>query len=97
MSEDPMAAMQEMAAPSADHERLTPFLGTFKAEVRIWMGPGDPMVSTGSMTNTWALGGRLLPWSTTITTESRCISPRAIRSSGAWRSITPVAGRLQWL
>jgi len=60
MSDDPMAAMQEMAAPASDHERLTPFLGTFKAEVKIWMGPGDPMVSTGTMTNTWALGGRFV-------------------------------------
>lgn len=60
MSDDPMAAMQEMAAPTADHERLTPFVGTFKAEVKIWMGPGEPTVSTGTMTNTWALGGRFL-------------------------------------
>ena len=60
MSEDPMAAMQEMAAPTADHERLTPFLGTFKAEVKIWMGPGDPMVSTGTMTSTLVLGGRFV-------------------------------------
>jgi len=60
MSDDPMAAMQEMAAPTADHERLTPFLGTFKAEVKIWMGPGDPLVSTGSMTSSWALDKRFL-------------------------------------
>lgn len=60
MTDDPMAAMREMAAPTAEHERLTPFLGTFKAEVKIWMGPGEPMMSTGSMTNTWALGGRFL-------------------------------------
>ena len=60
MSDDPMAAMQEMAAPGPDHERLRPFLGTFKATVSIWMGPGDPMVSTGSMTNSLALGGRFI-------------------------------------
>ena len=60
MSDDPMAAMQEMAAPGPEHERLKPFLGTFKAIVSIWMGPGDPMVSTGSMTNTLALGGRFM-------------------------------------
>lgn len=60
MSDEPIAAMLERAAPTADHERLTPFVGTFKAEVKIWMGPGEPMVSTGSMTNTWALGGRFL-------------------------------------
>lgn len=60
MSDDPTAAMQEMAAPAAEHERLTAFAGTFKAEVKIWMGPGDPMISTGSMTNSWVLGGRFL-------------------------------------
>lgn len=60
MSDDPTAAMQEMAAPAAEHKRLTAFEGTFKAEVKIWMGPGDPMVSTGTMVNSWALGGRFL-------------------------------------
>lgn len=60
MSADPMAAMQEMAAPGPEHERLKPFLGTFSATVRIWTGPGDPMVSTGSMTNTLELGGRFV-------------------------------------
>ncbi len=49
-----------MSAPTADHERLTPFVGTFRAEVKIWMGPGDPNVSTGTMTNTFELGGRFL-------------------------------------
>ncbi len=49
-----------MSAPTANHERLTPFVGKFRAEVKIWMGPGDPNVSTGTMTNTFALGGRFL-------------------------------------
>ena len=60
MTDDPMAAMAEMAAPTADHERLKAFLGTFKGEVKIWMGPGDPVVSTGTMINTLALGGRFV-------------------------------------
>jgi hypothetical protein len=42
------------------HARLEPFAGTFKAVVKIWMGPGEPMVSTGVMTNTMELGGRFL-------------------------------------
>jgi len=49
-----------MAAPTADHERLKPFLGKFRAEVKIWMGPGDPQESTGTMTNTFLLGDRFL-------------------------------------
>jgi hypothetical protein len=35
-------------------------VGTFAAEVRMWMGPGDPHVSTGVMKNTLDLGGRYL-------------------------------------
>jgi hypothetical protein len=60
MSEASMDAMQDMAAPGPEHDRLKPFLGTFKAEVRIWMGSGDPMVSTGVMTNILDLGGKFV-------------------------------------
>ena len=60
MSEASMDAMQEMAAPGPEHDRLKPFLGTFKAEVKLWMGPDDPMVSTGTMTNTLDLGGKFV-------------------------------------
>jgi len=42
------------------HKRLDPFVGTFAAAVKMWMGPGDPMVSTGVMNNSWDLGGRFL-------------------------------------
>jgi hypothetical protein len=49
-----------MSAPNEDHARLEPFAGTFKAEVKMWMGPGEPMVSTGTMTNTFTLGGRFI-------------------------------------
>ncbi len=50
----------EMSAPTEQHKRFEPFAGTFKAEVKLWMGPGDPVVSTGVMTNTLVLGGRFL-------------------------------------
>jgi hypothetical protein len=56
MSEDFAA----MAAPSEEHERLKPFVGAFKAEVKMWMGPGDPAISTGVMVNELDLGGRFL-------------------------------------
>ena len=50
-----------MPAPAgAEHEKLHPFVGKFKAEVKMWMGPGDPMVSTGTMVNTMDLQGRFL-------------------------------------
>ncbi len=53
-------AAQMMGPPGKQHERLKPFVGTFRAEVKMWMGPGDPMTSTGTMTNTLDLGGRFL-------------------------------------
>ena len=49
-----------MLGPDEHHERLAPFVGTFKAVVKLWMGPGDPLVSTGVMINTMELGGRFL-------------------------------------
>lgn len=49
-----------MAATTEDHRRLDAFVGTFKGEVKMWMGPGDSTVSTGTMTNTFDLGGRFL-------------------------------------
>ena len=48
------------AAVGPAHGRLAPFVGRFKATVKLWMGPGDPMVSTGVMANEWELGGRFL-------------------------------------
>ena len=50
----------EMSATTEQHKRLESFAGTFKAEVKLWMGPGDPMVSTGVLTSTLVLGGRFL-------------------------------------
>lgn len=38
--------------------RFEPFAGTFNAELKLWTGRGDPIVSTGVMTNTLVLRGR---------------------------------------
>ena len=46
--------------PTVEHEKLKPFEGTFRATVKIWMGPGDPMESTGTMINRWHLTGLYL-------------------------------------
>jgi len=46
--------------PGPQHELLKPFEGTFRAVVRIWMGPGDPMESTGTMVNSFQVGGLYL-------------------------------------
>ena len=65
MSDDHSSSASEpdfaaISAPAEQHARLAAFVGTFRAEVKIWMGPGDPAVSTGTMTNTMDLGGRFL-------------------------------------
>ena len=56
MSEDFAA----MAAPAEEHALLNPFVGTFRAVVKLWMGPGEPQVTTGVMTSAWDLGGRFV-------------------------------------
>lgn len=60
MDDDAMQAMCEAAAPCEHHDRFKPFEGTFRAVVKMWMGPGEPMISTGTMVNTLDLGGRFL-------------------------------------
>ena len=56
---DPEACSSPMAT-TAEHERFAPFVGTFAATVTMWMGPGEPSVTTGTMVNTLELGGRFL-------------------------------------
>jgi hypothetical protein len=53
-------ACAAMGRTTEAHERFKPFVGTFHARVSMWMGPGEPHVSTGVMTNTLELGGRFL-------------------------------------
>lgn len=51
---------EQMGPRSAEHDKLNPFEGTFSAVVKLWMGAGEPMLSTGTMVNKWVLGGRYL-------------------------------------
>lgn len=46
--------------PTEHHDRLKAFKGTYQSEVKIWFGPGDPMLSTGTMTNTMQVDGLYL-------------------------------------
>lgn len=48
------------AGPGAQHKPLHDFVGTWRATVTMWMGPGEPMVTTGTMVNSLDLGGRYL-------------------------------------
>ncbi|KAA0214661.1 MAG: DUF1579 domain-containing protein [Leptolyngbya sp. PLA3] len=58
--EDPMAAFVEMAALAPEHKHLEAFIGEWNAEVKIWMGQGEPQVTRGVMVNTFILGGRFI-------------------------------------
>ena len=58
--EQAMADFAEMAKLAPEHEHLKQLEGTWRAEVRMWMGPGDPMVVTGTMVNEMDLGGKFL-------------------------------------
>ena len=49
-----------VAGITEDHQRFAPLVGTFRVVVRFWMGPGDPVESSGSMRNELTLGGRFL-------------------------------------
>jgi len=59
-----MSNQQEMecapSTPVEQHKHFKQFVGTWKAEVSMWMGPGDPLVSTGTMVNDLDLDGRYL-------------------------------------
>jgi hypothetical protein len=53
-------AQFKMPEPGPEHALLKPMDGTFTAKVTMWMGPGDPTVSTGKMTNSLQLTGLYL-------------------------------------
>ena len=57
---DHAAECPQMVGPGAEHKLLEQFVGTWNAKVQLWMGPGDPMESTGSMANSMDLDGRFL-------------------------------------
>ncbi|MFN5322501.1 MAG: DUF1579 family protein [Planctomycetota bacterium] len=46
--------------PGAEHALLAPFIGTFRATIRLFFGPGEPQISQGTMRNTWDVDGLYL-------------------------------------
>jgi hypothetical protein len=50
----------EMPVAGREHALLKPFEGKFRATVKIYMGAPEPQVSTGTMFNTFQLGGLYL-------------------------------------
>ncbi len=58
-----MEAWMKLAEPGEHHDHLTPFAGTWKGEVKMWMAPGaEPMVDESLSEAAWILGGRYLEW-----------------------------------
>jgi hypothetical protein len=56
-----MEAMMKAATPGDAHKKLDAAVGTWDSKVTMWMAPGaPPMVSPGTSTNQWVLGGRYL-------------------------------------
>ena len=51
-------AFEALAEKHDKHDLLERFEGKFKAEIKMYIGPGDPIESTGTMTNTLVMDGR---------------------------------------
>lgn len=56
-----MERMMKASTPGEQHKLLECMTGEWEGTVKFWMTPGtEPMVSTGSVTREWNLGGRFL-------------------------------------
>jgi hypothetical protein len=56
-----MEAMQKAGTPGSAHEMLSPMVGTWDTQMKFWLAPGAPPVtSAGVSENRWILGGRYL-------------------------------------
>lgn len=50
----------ESAKPVAEHKRLLEMTGPWKTSSKLWFGPGDPMIASGTASGQMILGGRFL-------------------------------------
>lgn len=55
-----MDEMMKYAMPGPSHKLLESFVGDWVATSKMWMGPGEPMTSTGVSIHRLILGGRFL-------------------------------------
>jgi len=56
-----MEAMMKAGTPGDPHKKLDGMVGSWDTKIMLWMMPGmDPMMSTGTSTNQWVMGGRYL-------------------------------------
>jgi hypothetical protein len=60
MSQEEMQKYMALAAPGEKHKEMDKLVGNWKATIKMWMGPGEPTVTTGTATYEWILGGRYL-------------------------------------
>lgn len=58
MSDQPHA--WQPPTPGVEHQRLQPFVGSFRTEVKLYMGPGEPDVQHGLMQNEFQCDGLYL-------------------------------------
>jgi len=64
-----MAKWAQLNAPGPQHARFKEAVGTWKTEMKMWMGPGEPTVSPGASRMELVFGGRYLK------EHYRCLSP----------------------
>ena len=59
-AKDQMEAMMKLGQPGTQHEMMKKCEGSWKAVVKTWMGPGDPVISDGTAEFKMILDGRFL-------------------------------------
>lgn len=60
MTKEQMDQYMAMTLPGEEHARMNHLVGTWKATIKMYAGPGEPTVSTASATFQWAIGGRYM-------------------------------------
>jgi len=55
-----MQAWEKAMTPGDEHAWLADKAGDYKMEIKMWMGPGEPMVSEGTAHSEMIMGGRIL-------------------------------------
>ncbi len=83
----------ESNAVTDHHRALSPFAGEFTAEVKFWMGPGEPRVWAGVMVNEWDLGGTFLKQ--TYTGDSDPNAPFSIFEGRGYWGFNTTTGRYE--
>ena len=55
-----MKMYEKLGAPGPEHAHFAEAVGTWKTETKMWMGPGEPSVSTGTSKMEVIFGGRFM-------------------------------------